>query len=255
MFEVGELKDFAQTGDQIQCRRSRLLRDPAALLRMLSPDAPDRRSGILTMERPYAAPPEEPVQPEIFVSYSWGGDSEALVDEIQRRMAEQGVIITRDKSEIGYRGSIQQFMQRIGAGKCVIVILSKAYLESKNCMYELTRIASRPEFARRVYPIVMPDARIFDAITRVRYIKYWENKRAELDAAMKEIGQEHLEGIRDDLDLYEDIRNTIARIISVLAEMNTLTPELHRGTDFQQLYTQLAATFQGLETHVSSRKR
>ena len=73
-------------------------------------------------------------------------------------MAERGVLVTRDKSEIRYRDSIQQFMRRIGAGKCVIVILEKAYLESKNCMYELTQIASRPEFAPRVYPIVMPDA-------------------------------------------------------------------------------------------------
>ena len=196
------------------------------------------------MERPGTAPREEPVQPEIFVSYSWGGDSEALVDEIQRRMAERGVLITRDKNEIRYRDSIQQFMHRIGVGKCVIVILGKAYLESKNCMYELTQIASRPEFARRVYSIVMPDAGIFDAITRVRYVKYWENKRAELDAAMKEIGQEHLQGIRDDLDLYEDIRNTISGMMSVLADMNALTPEMHRGTDFEQLYTQLAAALQ-----------
>ena len=90
----------------------------------------------------------------------------------------------------------------------------------------------------------MSDAGIFDAIARVRYIKYWEDKRVELDAAMKEIGQEHLEGIRDDLDLYEDIRNTISRIISVLADMNTLTPEMHRGTDFEQLYMQLAAALQ-----------
>ena len=96
------------------------------------------------------------------------------------------MLITRDKSEIGYRDSIQQFMERIGVSKCVIVILGKAYLESKNCMYELTQIASRPDFARHVFPIVMPDARIFDVITRIQYIKYWENKRAELDAAMKE---------------------------------------------------------------------
>ena len=244
MFEVGELKDFAQTGDQIQCRRSRRLRDPAELLRMLSPAALGRRPGILAMEMPGTAPREESVQREIFVSYSWGAESEALVDEIQRRMVERGVLITRDKSEIGYRDSIQQFMHRIGAGKCVIVILGKAYLESKNCMYELTQIASRPEFARRVYPIVTPDAELFDAITRVRYVRYWENKRAELDAAMKEVGQEHLQGIRDDLDLYEDIRNTIARIMSVLADMNTLTPEMHRGTDFEQLYTQLSAALQ-----------
>ena len=29
--------------------------------------------------------------------------------------------------------------------------------------------------------------------------------------------------------------------MSVLADMNTLTPEMHRGTDFEQLYRQLAA--------------
>ena len=42
----------------------------------------------------------------------------------------------------------------------------------------------------------------------------------------------------------EDIRNTIARMTSVLADMNTLTPEMHRGTDFEQLYKQLAAAVQ-----------
>ena len=116
MFEVDELKDFAQAGAQIQCRRSRGLRDPVELLRLLSSDAPDHRSGILAMKRPDPAPPAEPVQPEIFISYSWGGDSGAIVDEIQQKMADRGVLITRDKSEIAYRDSIQQFMQRVGAG-------------------------------------------------------------------------------------------------------------------------------------------
>ena len=72
--------------------------------------------------------------------------------------------------------------------------------------------------------------------------------QAELDAAIKaaikEVSQEHLEGSRDDLDLYADIRQTIAGIIDVLADMNTLTPDMHRGTDFEQLYTQLAAALQ-----------
>jgi internalin A len=249
MFEVGELKDFASTGDQIQCRRSRRLRDPVELLRLLSPDALNRRPGVLSMDSPAMAPREEPVQPEVFVSYKWGGASEALVDEIQQRLADRGVLITRDKNEVAYRDPIQQFMQRIGAGKCVVVILSKAYLESKNCMYELTQLAGHPEFARHVYPIVMEDAGIFDPLTRLGYIKYWESKQAELDAAMKEVGQEHLEGIREDLDLYEDIRNTISRIMNVLGDMNTLTPQTHRGTDFGQLYTQLAATLQVLERH------
>jgi hypothetical protein len=244
MFEVGELKDFARTGDLIQCRRSRLLRDPVELLRMLFTGALKDRDAILMADGPIQAPREEPVQPEVFVSYSWEAASTALVDELQSRMLERGVPIIRDKNAIKYRDSIQQFMRRIGVGKFIVVVLSKAYLESKNCMYELTQIASHPEFARHVYPIVMPDADIFNAKTWLGYVKYWENELAELDAAMKEVSQEHLEGIRDDLDLYADIRQTIARIISVLADMNTLTPELHRGTDFEQLYTQLAAALQ-----------
>jgi hypothetical protein len=41
-----------------------------------------------------------------------------------------------------------------------------------------------------------------------------------------------------------DIRDTIARLTNVLADMNTLTPEMHHGTNFEQLYQQLAAALQ-----------
>lgn len=231
-FKVSELMDFARTGDPIQCRASRRLLDPLTLLNALYRDLPDQAR---TESRRDA-----PVQAEVFISYKWGGDSEALVDEIQGRLEERGILVTRDKSEVRYRDSIEQFMRRIGAGKCVIVILSQAYLESKYCMFELTEIASHPEFASRVYPVVMPDAAIFDPISRIGYIKYWEGKQAALDQAMRGVGQEYLQGIREELDLYAKIRTTIAGIMKVLAEMNTLTPEIHKGTDFEQLYAQLA---------------
>ena len=232
-FKVSELQDFARTGDQIQCRASRKLLDPLTLLNALYRD-------LATQTQMATRSPDAPIQPEVFISYKWGGDSEALVDEIQSRLEERGILVTRDKSEVRYRDSVEQFMRRIGVGKCVIVILSKEYLQSKNCMFELTEIASRPEFASRVYPIVMPDAAVFDPISRVDYIKYWEDKRAMLDQKMRQVGQEYLQGIREELDLYEKIRNTIAGIMDVLADMNTLTPETHKGTDFDQLYTQLA---------------
>lgn len=236
-FKVSELEDFARTGDRIQCRASRKLRDPVKLLDMLSLDALRLRPADLAVETSMAAP----VQKEVFISYKWGGESEALVDQIQSKMEERGVLVTRDKSEIRYRDSIQQFMRRLGAGKCIIVVLGQAYLQSKNCMFELTEIADRPEFASRVYPIIMADAAIFDPISRIGYVKYWEGQRIELDKAMRQVGQEYLRGIREDLDLYEKIRNTIAGIMDVLADMNTLTPEIHRGADFEQLYSQLAA--------------
>src|SRR5206468_710153 len=119
-FKISELLDFASTGDPIQCRASRKLLDPAKLLSTLFVDVSTLRLGSHVAETPRDAP----VQKEVFISYKWGGESEGLADEIQRTMEGRGVLVTREKDEVRYRDSIQQFMRRIGAGKCIIVILS-----------------------------------------------------------------------------------------------------------------------------------
>ncbi|UOY02817.1 hypothetical protein MVA48_05510 [Blastococcus sp. PRF04-17] len=106
-------------------------------------------------------------------------------------------------------------------------------------MYELSRIAEDPSFATRVFPVVMPDAGIFDPLELVRHVKHWETRQKELDEAMRTVGQENLQGIREDLDLYETIRNTIAGILNVLREMNTLTVAAHQADGFERLYRSL----------------
>lgn len=178
-------------------------------------------------------------QPEVFVSYHWGGRADALVDSIQQVASERGIQITRDRDELRYRDSIEQFMRGLGDGKAIVIVLDKDYLQSKNCMFELTRIAKDRQFAKRVFPIVMSDAGIFDAIDRLEYVEYWEEKKMALDQRMRSVGQEKLQGIRDDLDLYEDIRNTIAGIMVVLADMNTFTGETHRANNFEHLFAAL----------------
>jgi internalin A len=245
MFTIRELLDFARDGDGIQCRVSRGLRDPVGLLSGLYLD-PARAIDPAAGSRPTAL-----VQPEVFVSYHWGGEADALVDEIQQRMSERGVHITRDRDEVNYRDSIEKFMRRLGAGKAVVVVLDKAYLRSRNCLFELTRIAQDRGFAARIFPIVMADAGIFDAVERVRHIKYWENKRDELDEAMRSVGQENLHGIREELDLYETIRNTIAGILDVLGDMNTLTEQNLRADGFEHLYRSLEAALDLQKIHRS----
>ncbi|MBD0323951.1 MAG: toll/interleukin-1 receptor domain-containing protein, partial [Aldersonia sp.] len=231
MYLVSELEDFARTGDRIQCRASRELMDPAALLADLW-----KPSAAIDANDGRVAGPAE-----VFVSYKRGGAGEALVDDIERRLGERGLIVRRDRNELRYRDSIQKFMRRLGGGKFVVVVLNEGYLKSKNCMFELTEVAGRPDFAEHVYPIVLSDAKIFDAFGRLGYVKYWEGKRAELDQAMREVGQENLQGIREELDLYEKVRNMIAGITDMLADMNTLTPTIHGDRDFAQLYEALDA--------------
>jgi hypothetical protein len=40
-------------------------------------------------------------------------------------------------------------------------------------MYELTQLAGGPEFAIRIHPVILPDAGLFDPLTRIGYAKYW----------------------------------------------------------------------------------
>ena len=53
---------------------------------------------------------------------------------------------------------------------------------------------------------------------------------------MKTLDPANLQGIRDDMDLYDRIRDKISGLASTLKDMNTLTPEMHRESDFSHLY-------------------
>ena len=108
---------------------------------------------------------------------------------------------------------------------------------NSNCMFELVEIAEGKQFHDRVFPIVLSDANIYDPVKRLDYVKHWESKLAELDKAMKEVGQANLQGIREDIDQYSRIRDKVSGLTSILKDMNTLTPEMHRDSDFSEIYT------------------
>jgi internalin A len=172
----------------------------------------------------------------VFISYAWGGEREEVVNQIDQALQSRGVKIIRDKRELGYKGSINAFMERIGRGDCVILVISDKYLRSPNCMYELVEIAENKHFQDRAFPIVLPDADIYNPVRRIRYIKHWEEKRTELADAIKTLDPANLQGIREEMDLYDRIRDKVSGLTSILKDMNTLTPDMHSESDFAELY-------------------
>src|SRR5215213_5077553 len=96
----------------------------------------------------------------VFISYAWGGEREQVVNQIDQALQAQGLKIIRDKRDLGFKGSIREFMERIGQGNCVIVVVSDKYLRSENCMYELVEIAENKQFQDRIFPVVLGDANI-----------------------------------------------------------------------------------------------
>jgi formylglycine-generating enzyme required for sulfatase activity len=186
----------------------------------------------------------------IFISYAWGGESEAIVNQIDEALQQRGLKIIRDKRDLGYKGSISAFMERIGQGNCIIVVVSDKYLRSQNCMFELVEIAEGKQFYDRVFPIVLSDTDIYDPVSRLGYVKHWETKRSELAQAMKEVDPANLQGIREDMDLYDRIRDKVSSLTSILKDMNTLTLDMHRDSDFSEIYTGIEKRMMGVPSRL-----
>ncbi|MEL6439280.1 MAG: COR domain-containing protein [Cyanobacteria bacterium J06621_8] len=186
-------------------------------------------------------PAPKPVIKEVFISYSWATESKEITDRLDVAFQAKGIEIIRDTKELGFKDRIKAFMERIGRGKCVIVMISKAYLESENCMFELLQISKNGQFSDRIFPIVLPDAKIFKSKDRIKYIQHWEQEIKELDAAMNSVGNANLQGFREDIDLYTEIRNIFSELINVIRDMNVLTTSIHLESEFSTMIEAVTA--------------
>ena len=174
---------------------------------------------------------------QVYISYAWGGESERIVNQLDADLQASGITMVRDKRNLGFKGMIRDFMQQIGRGHAVVVVISDKYLRSPNCMFELVEIAKNKDIYDRIFPIVLADADIYNPVQRIKYIKHWEDQLKELDAAMKLVSSANLQGMRDEIDSYDEIRDNIANLTFLLKDMNTLTPEMHENSNFAALIT------------------
>jgi Leucine-rich repeat (LRR) protein/GTPase SAR1 family protein len=232
------LRRFATDRQRIQCQLSYEMVDAASLLDEVFPSRKERVDDpfmdIVGESRTSTVSDSSPAD-QVYLSYAWGGDSEKIANELSQAFAERGIRLVRDRDEVRYKRSIGRFMRAIGRGSAIVVVVSKKYLESKSCMFELTQIADGGRLLDRVFPVVLDDAAIDDAESLIGHVGHWEGKRNRLNEAMKTVDADNLQGIREDIDLYTKIRGTIARLMDILRDMNTLTPERHRADGFKDL--------------------
>jgi len=56
---------------------------------------------------------------------------------------------------------------------------------------------------------------------------------------MRSVSSANLQGMRDEIDSYDEIRDNISNLTFMLKDMNTLTLEMHEGSDFAMLISSL----------------
>lgn len=172
----------------------------------------------------------------IYISHAWGGESEKIVREICHYCEKAGLRVTLDKHDLGYRESITAFMQNLGKAEAIILVISQKYLHSEYCMYELLQIYENKDIHRRIFPVVMDEVSIAKSWERLELVRFWEQETETLESKIRELKNlSYIEGITEDLNLYQKIRNNIARLTKILKDINALNISLHQETDYQHL--------------------
>lgn len=238
VFSEERLTKMARKGSLIQCHESGEMVDAEKLLRGVLPWVMSLPATNEEFEKESTVKEENVVGKnilEVYVSYSWVADSSDLVDKLEENLTSRGIRLLRDKNEIGYKDSIKDFMERLGQGKAIVVVITDEYLKSEKCMFELLKISQSPNFRQRIFPIVLPSAKVYKPLDRVQYIKYWEDETEKLDDALKTLRGDNLVGLQDSLNLYSEIRRLFDQLTKILADMNALTVQMHVDKGFEQL--------------------
>lgn len=86
-----------------------------------------------------------------------------------------GIMPTIDEFCLDYTESIHEFMNSIVEYKIVILILTKEYFSSINCMYEFITLMNNVNWKNKVLPIVI-DSEIYSLDFKEKCVKQWESE-------------------------------------------------------------------------------
>ncbi|MCB2360163.1 toll/interleukin-1 receptor domain-containing protein [Clostridium estertheticum] len=156
---------------------------------------------------------------EIFLSYCW--KDEKPVDDIDNYFKIRDVLFQRDKRDIEKWGSIKNYMKRIRKSGYAILVISDAYLKSKNCMYEVSELMKDENYKARILTVILDSVNIYNSIGRSEYIKYWNDEYKNLEEAIKNIN-DSISTIKlsEDLKIIREIKDNIGEFMHIVADFN-----------------------------------
>lgn len=200
---------------------------------------------------------------KIFISYCWVDKD--IADMIDKDFKEvYGISFTRDERDLKFKKSIKSFMQTVGEHDFVIMIISDSYLKSDNCMYEVMEVMRDREFRKRILFILLNDedkkyysqisldnlnkqaksiaCDVYSPKGRIKYIKYWDNKRLELTQLIKDISNpvSQIEPLKD-LKRIDNIVMNLGEFLDVLSDLKNESLQELKETKYKEFSDEVGA--------------
>jgi len=157
----------------------------------------------------------------MFISYSHKNNKHAeFFDKVIRA---RGINTIRDVRDVGFMDSLSDFMDRIGESDHVLIVLSKDYLQSYYCLYEVLELLRDKKYLNKVHPVVIEGANIFNEDGRLEYVQYWKDQYDKLYKKVSELSLDEITSATKQLKMIRTIRINIGEFLESLSERKLYT--------------------------------
>jgi tetratricopeptide (TPR) repeat protein len=171
--------------------------------------------------------------PNIFLSYSWQNKEEASI--IENDFNRIGIPLIKDTLNLKFKDSISEYIKSIRNADFALILVSKEYLQSVNCMYEALEILKEQNHKEKILPILVNDPKIFTASDRIKFIKYWNEKKDELSKELEGLDVTSSIESYNDLKLLETIYSSIDSFLKSIGDLKTATLDELKNENYKPI--------------------
>src|SRR5215204_3186328 len=91
------------------------------------------------------------------------------------------------------------------------------------------------ELLKKIFPIFLEDAKIYNPEDRIDYLDYWETKKEDLNKEIKKIELENATTFAEELRLYDEITAVMPVLSRLLKDVNTLSVQKLSANNFSEI--------------------
>jgi len=164
----------------------------------------------------------KPKRPSVFLSYK--RESSGTVDQIEEILTK-ALDVCRDTNDLKHKDSVTKFMDKIRDHDFAVFVISKKYLQSLCCMYEVLQFMQERNWKKRAQFVVSDDVKdsIYDKEKHLAFIDFWQKKCEELSKKVKKYDLFAVKEPAKQLNLAKKIELNIGEFLEVIADSNDKT--------------------------------
>lgn len=186
--------------------------------------------------------PKDIIKQRVFLSYCH--KDKDIMKVIKSSLEKEPYIkLTVDEEQLDYKSDLTEFMKTIKNHDFAVAIISHSYLQSRNCMYEITELMKGDNYIEKLLFVILSDderqfygeeitqvkPNIYDVMGRMEYIEYWKSKETELNDRIRAL---------KDLSIVPELTNELNRISIITKNADKILYKLanKKGVSFNKMY-------------------